>query len=51
MISAAVATVAAVAPEVAPAKRSFFAMVWASIVAGVGSVWDTISDGLKAKGK
>ncbi|WP_375414611.1 M15 family metallopeptidase [uncultured Bradyrhizobium sp.] len=36
-------TVAAVAPEVVPAKRNFLAAVWAAILAAFGSIWDTIS--------
>ena len=31
------------APEVVPAKRNFFAALWASILAGLGSVWETVS--------
>jgi hypothetical protein len=41
--SADPAIVATVAPEVVPAKRSFWAMLSASIAAAFGSVWDTIS--------
>ncbi len=37
------ATVAAVAPEVVPAKRSFLAAAWASVVAFFSAIWDTIS--------
>jgi predicted chitinase len=37
------ATVATVAPEVVPAKRSFLAAAWASVVAFFSALWDTIS--------
>ena len=31
------------APEVVPVKRNFLAALWASILAGLGSVWETVS--------
>jgi hypothetical protein len=36
-------TVATVAPEVVPAKRSFLATAWASIAAFFAAFWDTVS--------
>lgn len=37
------ATVATVAPEVVPVKRSFLATAWASVAAFFAAIWDTIS--------
>lgn len=37
------ATVATVAPEVVPVRRSFFATAWASVAAFFAAAWDTIS--------
>ncbi len=37
------ATVATVAPEVVPVRRSFLTTAWASFVAFLAAVWDTIS--------
>lgn len=31
------------APEIAPARRNFLAALWASIVAGAGAIWETVS--------
>lgn len=35
-------TVAEVAPEVLPARRSFLATLWAAIAAGFASIWETV---------
>lgn len=38
-----VATVATVAPEVLPARRSFLATAWAAVVAFFSAAWETVS--------
>lgn len=42
------ATVAAIAPEVVPAKRNFWAALWASIVSALTAAWDWISSSVGA---
>jgi hypothetical protein len=42
------ATVAAVAPESVPVKRSFWAAVWLAITSFIGSVWDWITSNVGA---
>jgi hypothetical protein len=35
--------IAQMAPELAPVRRNFIAAIWASILAGAGAAWDTVS--------